>query len=321
MNDDAAGCAGCLAIIVGIVILKAIVEAVSNFVSNVVSWAEGVVASVVNFVATLVEISLYVALAIGVFCLAIGTLHILLLLVKTVLQKTERHRNSLRQREKPAAFPAGPIRLEADKVLTSMQDMIIAVMFGALATACGGALLGLAVSIVRGEDIIAALLAAGLSGGIIGAIGAGVGSAIGDNNTATVSALGAVTGALLGAIGGQALGADAWLSESIAAIDNESIMEFLTSFVQIVGGAGTTAGIVFGIFTSIAIDTFRGHEAMYVSLVVLGILAVVGALVAGMSGGDESAGAAVGGFVGAILGALIGAESAGAPQEDGAQSH
>ena len=105
-----------------------------------------------------------------------------------------------------------------------------------------------------------------------------------------LSAICALFGALLGAIGGDALGAEAWITTSIAALANESVASFLSNYVNATGGSGTFVGIIIGTLSASMIDTFRGEESVLGALTGLVLLAITGAIVAAIGGADVGAG-------------------------------
>ncbi|MCY4146650.1 MAG: hypothetical protein OXF90_09325, partial [Chloroflexi bacterium] len=62
--------------------------------------------------------------------------------------------------------------------------------------------------------------------------------------------------------GGEAVGADIWVSQNISAIENESIAVFLQDLVETVGGAGAAVGTIFGVLTAAILVTFLGEVSV-----------------------------------------------------------
>ena len=240
-----------------------------------------------------------------IICIGIGALKILAALVKAVWARFAARRQVAREGAEASSAKADSMPSTARKAFASIIGMLKSMAMGAGGGWMAGALLGTLLAATAREDIVTRALGMGMHGGILGGIGAGIGALIGDDKTARAAWCGAVGGALLGAVGGEALGAEAWIAKSIAAIDSWDIRLSLRNVVSNVGGAGASAGAIAGIFTMVAIDTFRGWEAARRAGWCALSLACLGVLAGEVTGGNIFTGAALGGFIGAVLGALF----------------
>lgn len=161
---------------------------------------------------------------------------------------------------------------------------------GLIAGAVIGAAAGFVMGIIRIENVAQAALAGALPVGLIGALGGFAGgllqrpSAEEDSLTVITTFGGAMLGALLGKIIGVALGADTWLLESIAGIENEGILAFLLFHFDLVGGPQVVVGALLGILTVGSVDMFLGENSAFAVLLLAALLAPVVAVFAALGG-------------------------------------
>lgn len=163
-------------------------------------------------------------------------------------------------------------------------------VMGLIAGAIIGAGAGFVMGIIRIENVAQAALAGALPVGFIGALGAFAGrllqrhSAEEDSLTVITTFGGAMLGALLGKIIGVALGADTWLLDSIAGIENEGVLAFLFYHFDLVGGPQVVAGAFLGILTVGSVDMLLGENSAFAVLLLAALLAPVVAVIAALGG-------------------------------------
>lgn len=163
-------------------------------------------------------------------------------------------------------------------------------VMGLIGGAIIGAVAGFVMGIIRIENVLQAAMAGALPVGLIGAAGAFSGSLLGrpsaedDSLTIITSFGGALLGALLGKVIGVALGADVWLLESMADVENQSVLAFLIYHVELVGGPQVVVGSLVGILTVGAADMFLGEDNALNVLIVAAFLTPVVAIVAALAG-------------------------------------
>ncbi len=144
--------------------------------------------------------------------------------------------------------------------------------------------------IVRIENVAQAAMSGALPAGLVGALGAFAGSLLAksteesDNLTGLTIFMGALLGALTGATIGKALGADTWLLESLAQVENEGIMLFLHYHIDLFGGPHVMVGAMLGILTFGALDVFWGSDSSFTGLFIAALLTPVVAVIAALIG-------------------------------------
>ncbi len=163
-------------------------------------------------------------------------------------------------------------------------------VLGLIAGAIIGALAGFVIGLIRVENAAQAALAGAPPVGLIGALGAFAGcllarpAAESDNLTGFTLFLGALLGALAGATIGKALGADTWLLDSLAKVENESSLIFLHYHIDLFGGPHVVVGAFLGILAFGILDVFLGSESSLVVLVIAALLSPVLAIIAAFIG-------------------------------------